>query len=69
MSDLHREKTGTSTHEDSRSHHLKGGTHLSLGRGERPTLIGAAARGSPPIKANLTDPASIDFKDLSLAHV
>jgi len=38
MSDLHREKIGCQfrkTLEDSRSQHLKGGTHLSLGRGRR----------------------------------
>jgi len=51
------------TLEDSGSHHLKGGTHLSEGTNERPTLTGAATRGQRPITFVLVDPASTDFED------
>jgi len=33
------------------------------GQGRAPHLAGAAARGDPPIRVNLTDPASADFED------
>jgi len=64
--EFHREKTGTSTQEKTRRLRKTPPERWgppAIGRGGRPTMTGAAARGSPPIGVNLTDPASIDFED------
>jgi len=66
MLDLHREKTGTSTQEQSRRFQEpppKTWANLEATQGRAPLLGGAAARGSPPIGANLADAASTDFED------
>jgi len=66
MSDLHREKTGTSTQEDSRRLQEPPPERWDpsvIGQGGRPTLTGAAARGQRPIRFILMDPASTDFED------
>jgi len=66
MSDLHREKTQTSTPEQSRRLEevtLQSGANLAATQGHPPHLAWAAARPLWPIIANLTDPASTDLED------
>jgi len=66
MSDLHREKTRTSTQEQSRRLQEpppETRAHLEATQGRAPLPGGAAARGSPQIRVNLADPASTDFED------
>jgi len=66
MSDLHREKTGTSTQEQSRRLQEpppETWAHMEATQGRAPLPDGSAARGSPPIRVNLADPASTNFED------
>jgi len=66
MSDLHREETRMSTLEHSRRLEKTPPERwcpLAIGQGWAPHLSGAAARGSPPISFNLTDPASAAFEE------
>jgi len=66
MLDLHREKTGTSTQEQSRRLYEpppESWAHLEAIQGRVPLLGGAAAQGSPPIRVNLMDPTSTEFED------
>jgi len=66
MLGLHREKTGTSTQEQSRRLQEpppKTWADLEATQGWAPLPGAAGARGSPPIRVNLVDPASTDFED------
>jgi len=66
MSDLHREKTRTSTPEQSRRLEevtLQSGANLAAAQGRSPHLSWAAARPLWPITANLSDLASTAFEE------
>ena len=66
MLDLHREKTRTSTLEESRRLEevtLQSGANLAATQGSPPHLAWAATRLLWPITANLSDPASTAFEE------
>jgi hypothetical protein len=66
MSDLHKEKTQTSSLEQSKRLEevtLQSGAMLAATEAHPPHLAWAAARGYWPITTNLADPASTTFEE------